>query len=99
MRLASVRFRPGVQHPPGVLVSREVVASDRVHLELSTSNEVTLHVPATGAVRVYSSAAWESYEPAPGCLCTVCLAPLDETAKGQTCSKSCAAKLRYRRKA
>lgn len=98
MKLASARFHPGVQHPLGVKTSREVVASDDVHLELSdATKEIAIHVVGTSPW-IYSPSAWESYEPAKGQICTVCLARLEqEKPQGETCSRSCAAVLRHRR--
>jgi hypothetical protein len=101
MKLASVRFRPGVQHPEGVRVSREVIASGNVHLTTCDIGGgltgVALHLVDRDTRRVYGPSAWESFDPAPAEVCTVCLERLPPGVKGETCSRSCAQKLRHRR--
>jgi hypothetical protein len=92
MRLSAVTFRPGTILPRVRCRSRTVKAGDGVVIE---GSERCVSVIVDGVGQVYMPAAIESYVPA---LCSVCSKPLPPAAKGETCSKSCAAKLRHRRK-
>lgn len=74
-------------------MSRRIKAAGGISLTL-VGGSVVLHRPGKPP-RIYGPAAVESYEPAEGEVCCICLAELPEGAKGTTCSKACAAKVAW----
>jgi hypothetical protein len=100
MRLSSVVFFGGVRLHPFVKTrfgssDRCIPASSDLTLELNDDGTILVRSPA--GARVFGSSSWESYEPMDGCFCVICHKSLDPKSKGQTCSKSCSAKLRHSR--
>jgi hypothetical protein len=103
VKLTAVTFRPGVVLPPGVrgrTVTADAVTSlamvpredlGRVYLVHARGREPRYYLPHT----VESVELADPGKPKRLKKCAMCSTM--HGGKGQTCSKSCAAKLRYRR--
>jgi len=107
VKLRTATFRPGVVLPTGIhgrtVTATAVTALDvvrrtdigRVYLVHAEGQEPRFYLPHT-VESVELLPTEEPMEPMEPKKCAICTK--EHTGSGETCSKSCAAKLRYRRK-
>lgn len=108
MKLHSLTLRPDARPPKGVS-GRTITAGavdELAAIDHSVLGPCYLVRAKEGPLSYYTSAAVESCQPPPGAQknpetgrCAVCLEPLPKAARGVTCSKGCARRLGYMRRA
>lgn len=107
MRLAAITVRPDVVLPTGLhgrtvkagaaeLTVASVAGVGRVFAVVAKGHRVRYYLPhAVESFEAVDVAAPLAKAPKPPKKCAIC--PTEHTGSGETCSRSCAAKLRHRR--